>query len=379
MQRVARDHLWMHFSRLGRYRGPRAADHHGAARAATCGTSTTASSSTRCRGSSRCRSGTAGATSRKPPREQAETLKYFPIWTYAHPPAIELAGELARARAGRPQPRVLHDRRLGSGRVGVEARAPVLPRHRAGPALQGDRAPHRVPRHDARRARDHRRARRCASPFEPLTPGGVARPQHQPLPRPARQGRDRVHRDACAERDRGRDPLRRPGDGRGGVPRAGAERGRVLHAARGLLPAGARDLRPLRRAARLRRGDLRVRPARRDVRRGALRLPPRHDHDAPRASRAGTRRSGRSSAATSSPSRSSAEPARRSRTASPSAATRSAARSRCANLRVFDDEQLSRERPRQRGRVSRSGSRRCTTSRSSATSAARATSGRSSW
>ena len=59
-----------------------------------------------------------------------------------------------------------------------------------------------------------------------------------------------------------RDPLRGSRDGRRGVPRAGAERGRLLRAPRGLLRAGARDLRPLRRAARVRRGDLRVRPAR---------------------------------------------------------------------------------------------------------------------
>jgi adenosylmethionine-8-amino-7-oxononanoate aminotransferase len=33
-------------------------------------------------------------------RLQAETLEYFPIWTYAHPPAIELAARLARLAPG---------------------------------------------------------------------------------------------------------------------------------------------------------------------------------------------------------------------------------------------------------------------------------------
>ena len=104
------------------------------------------------------------------------------------------------------------------------------------------------------------------APFEPLTPGGVHVDEHQLVPPPAGEGRARVH-DAHHRRDRGGDPLRRPRDRRRGDPRAGAERGRLPPAARGLLPAGARDLRPLRRAAHLRRGDLRVRPARHDVRR----------------------------------------------------------------------------------------------------------------
>ena len=66
--------------------------------------------------------------------------------------------------------------------------------------------------------------------------------------------------------------------GGGGVPRAGAERRRLLPAASGLLPARPRDLRPPRRAARLRRGDLRLRPPRPLVRGPALRLPARHHH-----------------------------------------------------------------------------------------------------
>src|SRR6476660_8506733 len=33
-------------------------------------------------------------------REQAEQLAYFPIWNYAHPPAIELAGRVADLAPG---------------------------------------------------------------------------------------------------------------------------------------------------------------------------------------------------------------------------------------------------------------------------------------
>ena len=78
--------------------------------------------------------------------------------------------------------------------------------------------------------------------------------------------------DRRGHRVRGRRHRRR------GVPRAGAERRRLLPAAARLLRAGPRDLRPLRRAAGLRRGDLRVRPDRLDVRLRRLRLRPRHHH-----------------------------------------------------------------------------------------------------
>ena len=65
---------------------------------------------------------------------------------------------------------------------------------------------------------------------------------------------------------RAADPARGPGHRRRRVPRAGAELRRLLHAASRLLPARAGDLRQVRRAPRLRRGHLRVRPHRLDVR-----------------------------------------------------------------------------------------------------------------
>ena len=78
--------------------------------------------------------------------------------------------------------------------------------------------------------------------------------------------------------DRGEDRVRGAGDGRRGDPRAAAERRRLHPAAGGLLPARARDLRPPRRPADLRRGDLRLGPARPLLRLRALRLPARHHH-----------------------------------------------------------------------------------------------------
>ena len=148
MQALARKHLWMHFSRLGAFEheelpiitrgeGCYVWDQHG----------------------KRYLDGLSGlfvvqlGHGRKELAEaagrQAEQLAYFPIWSYAHPPALELADAARRARARRPQPRLLHDRRLRGGGVGVEAGPPVLPRHRPAAPLQGDRPRHRVPRHDA--------------------------------------------------------------------------------------------------------------------------------------------------------------------------------------------------------------------------------------
>ena len=111
------------------------------------------------------------------------------------------------------------------------------------------------------------------SQFEPLAPGRLPRPEHQHLPLaggppPALGG----------GRDRGADRLRGARDGRRGDPRAGPERRRLLRPARRLLPAGARDLRPPRRADDLRRGDLRLGPARPLLRLRTLRLRAGHHH-----------------------------------------------------------------------------------------------------
>ena len=57
---------------------------------------------------------------------QAAELAYFPLWSYAHPKAIELATRLADLAPGRPEPGLLHHQRLGGGRVGVEAGQAVL-------------------------------------------------------------------------------------------------------------------------------------------------------------------------------------------------------------------------------------------------------------
>jgi adenosylmethionine-8-amino-7-oxononanoate aminotransferase len=99
LQDLARRHLWMHFSRLGTYgdqevpimvegRGCSLWDAHGKHYLdALSGLFTVQL------GHGRRELADVAA-------RQAETLEYFPIWSYAHPPAIELAAKLATLAPG---------------------------------------------------------------------------------------------------------------------------------------------------------------------------------------------------------------------------------------------------------------------------------------
>ena len=160
-------------------------------------------------------------------------------------------GRARLARARRPEPRLLRLGRLGGGRVGVEARPAVLrgPRREAGQArarrardaarrdrlgrasrpapLQGDRAAHRLPRHDDGRPLDQRHPG-AADGVRAARARGAARPQHEPLPPAGGRDRGGVHA-VPARRPRAGDPR----DGaRDRLPRAHgarAERRRLLH------------------------------------------------------------------------------------------------------------------------------------------------------
>jgi adenosylmethionine-8-amino-7-oxononanoate aminotransferase len=99
LNRKARDHLWMHFTRLGSYQqkeipiiargqGCRLWDAHGKEYLdALSGLFTVQL------GHGRPELAAAA-------QQQAGTLEYFPIWSYAHPPAIELAAKLAELAPG---------------------------------------------------------------------------------------------------------------------------------------------------------------------------------------------------------------------------------------------------------------------------------------
>ena len=285
----ARRHLWMHFSRMGSYEdhevpvivrgeGAYVWDQHG--KRYLDGLAGLFTSQI---GHGRTELAEAGA-------KQAETLAYFPLWTYAHPRAIELADRVASLRARRPQPGLLHDRWLRGGRVGLEARAPVLPAGRAASADEGDQPLHRLPRHVHGRALHHRHPR-PAHALRTARPRSDQGAEHELLPgRRIRRRRGRV-RPLGGRRDRARHRPGGPEHGGRRVPRAGPERRRLLPATARLLRASPRDLRPPRRAPRLGRGDLRLRAPRSLVRRTRATDTSPTSSRWPRASRRATRRS----------------------------------------------------------------------------------------
>ncbi len=104
------------------------------------------------------------------------------------------------------------------------------------------------------------------TPFEPLVPRRDPRAQHEPLSPSARGERRGVH-GVPARGPRVLDRAGGPRDRGDGDHGAGAERGRRVHAAGGLLARRTRDLRPLRDPPLRGRGDHRLRAARQLVRR----------------------------------------------------------------------------------------------------------------
>ena len=199
--------------------------------------------------------------------KQAEELAFFPIWSYAHPSAIELADRLADYAPGDLN-------RVFFSTGGGEAVETAFKLAKYYWKLQGRPTKHKViSRAIAYHGTPQGALAITGIPamkemFEPVTPGGFRVPNTNYY-RAHEMGftghRGRV-RPLGGEPHRGDDPVRGPRDGRGDLPRAGAEQRRMLPASPRILPAGARDLRPVRRAARLGRGHLRVRPHRQDVR-----------------------------------------------------------------------------------------------------------------
>ena len=255
---AAADHLWLHFSPP--LRGGRRAPHGDRAGRGRLrvGRPRATATSTAWPGSSWCRPATAGWRSPRPPAARPPSSAYFPLWTYAHPTAIELAARLAALAPGDLN-RVFFT--TGGGEavesawklarqyfvaIGQPDRVKVISRQTAyhGTTLGALN----ITGLDA-----------IKEPFLPLLNGQARHVPNTP-DGAARQPRRRARR---CRRHRGDDHRRGARDRRRRVPRAGAERGRLPRAAARLLPAGARDLRSPRRAARERRGDLRLRAPRR--------------------------------------------------------------------------------------------------------------------
>ena len=231
LQQAARDHLWLHFTRMGGYRdaevpiivrgegcyledanGKRYLDALAGLFAVQIGYSY-------------------GEEVGEAAAAQMRELPFYTNWSYAHPRAIELAAEVASLAPGDLN-RVFF---VSGGSEAVEAAWKLARQyysargeHRVNTAiarapshdfdagqaaaadgrtsLEGDLAARRLPRHDDGRALDQRHP--CAArALRAAGARGAARPQHQPLPPAARGDRSGVHQ-LPARRARADDPGR---------------------------------------------------------------------------------------------------------------------------------------------------------------------------
>ena len=85
----------MHFSRMGAYATTPRSRRSCAARAPGSSTRPASGTSTGWPACSWCRPGTDDEELARAAYDQAKELAFFPLWSYAHPPAIELADRLA--------------------------------------------------------------------------------------------------------------------------------------------------------------------------------------------------------------------------------------------------------------------------------------------
>ena len=120
--------------------------------------------------------------------DQAKELGFFTNWSYAHPPAIELAARIASLAPGDLNRVFFTSGGSRGGRVGLQARAPVPQADRQAEQDQADRARDRLPRDQPRRAVGHRH-HQPAHAVRAAHPGRPPRAQHQHLP--DAPGRDR--------------------------------------------------------------------------------------------------------------------------------------------------------------------------------------------
>ena len=224
---------------------------------------------------------------------QMKELPFYTNWSYAHPRAIELASELASLAPGDLNRAFF----VSGGSEAVESAWKLARQYflaRGGKRIEGaDETRHdervgappprkykAIARQVAYHGTTHGRALDqrhpgAADAVRAARAGGAARDEHEPLPPSAGGDRGGVHAGAARE-PRGHDRLDGAGDRLPDPHGARPERRRRLHPAGGLLAGRPRALRPLRHPALRGRGDHRVRPRRPLVRLGALRHPPGH-------------------------------------------------------------------------------------------------------
>ena len=125
LEAKAKRHLWMHFTRLGAF-ADRDIPVIVRGEGATCGTTRAGATWTRCRACSSCRSATGAPSSPRPPRAQAASSPTSRSGATRTRTAIELAATLAELAPGDLDRVFFTSWWVRGGRVGVEARPPVL-------------------------------------------------------------------------------------------------------------------------------------------------------------------------------------------------------------------------------------------------------------
>ena len=209
-------------------------------------------------------------------RHQSETLGYFPVWSFAHEPAITLAARLAEYAPGDLN-------RVFFTPTGGDAVETAIKLSRQYWKLKGQHSRTKV---ISRYLAYHGTSMGALSltgvpsiktPFEPLMPGAIK------VQTPYRyRCNDCMNQGACTLRCADDLALRIEMEGPDSVAAVFMEpvqnTGGAFTPPEGYWAAGPRDLRRVRRAAGQRRGDQCVRSLRRNVRQPALRLPAGHDH-----------------------------------------------------------------------------------------------------
>ena len=232
-------HLWGHFARHGHGITPPIITR---GEGCTSGTATASATSTVFPDCSSCQVGHGRREIAEAAAKQAETLEFFPLWSYATPPAIELAERLAGYAPGD-----LNKVFFTTG--GGEAVESAWKLAKQFFKLTGKPGKYKV---ISRAIAYHGTPQGALAitglpdfkkPFEPLTPGGFRVPNtnfyRAPEPTTRHQGLGPLLRRPHRRGHR----VRRPGHGVRRLPGTGAERRRLLPTAARILRAGPGDLR----------------------------------------------------------------------------------------------------------------------------------------
>ena len=286
LQRAARDHLWLHFTRMGGY-------HDGEVPIIVRGDGCYLEDSK----GKRYLDALAGLFSvnigygfgeeiGEAAAAQMRELPFYTNWSYAHPRAIELASEVASLAPGDLNRLFFVSggseavesawklaRQYYSARGEMRSRVARIPGQRVDPVVDYDAAEaaalstgrrwKAISRHIAYHgttmgALSINGIPASAHPFRAARARRAARAEHESVPPPAARDRSGVHR-VPPRRPRAHDRGGRPGDRGDGDHGAGAKCRRRLHAAGGLLARRAGALRPLRHPALRGRGHHRLR------------------------------------------------------------------------------------------------------------------------